>query len=131
MKTSRPWTKLVFAGAFTALALLSASSVTAHCRVWWQQRCCAQAGIDYIVCGTPPNQWRCAHSIVSDPVVGSLSAANAGWTGPWLAGFDTCTYYQAFCGGTPTLCIYAIPAVNATCTDTAPPNRPPNCDKCP
>jgi hypothetical protein len=131
MRISRSWSKLSCAAALASLGIVSAGSVTAACSVWWQQKCCAKAGITGIVCGTFPNQWRCAHNLVSDPTVGSITAADAGWNGPWLATFDTCTYNAAACGFTPGTCIYQLPASNANCTDVVPPSTPPNCDMCP
>jgi hypothetical protein len=127
MKATRSCTKLLCAGAAGTLAILSASSVTAACSVWWQQRCCAKAGVVGITCGVPPNQWRCHPNLVSDPAVGSITASISGWNGPWLATFNQCVYNPTACGPVPGSCAFAIPPVTVNCTDVVPPMTPPDC----
>jgi hypothetical protein len=131
MKNLNSCTKLLCVGAFAALAIFTARNVTAACSVWWQTKCCAAAGIDGVLCGTPPNTWRCLHNLVSDPAVGTLSSADAGWSGPFAIGFETCEYFQAACGGSPGMCLYIAPSIEATCGDVKPPTTPPDCDMCP
>lgn len=129
MRTSRSCTKLLCAGAAAALAIMSASSVTAACSVWWQQRCCAKAGIVGVSCGVPPQTWRCYHNIVSDPAVGSLTTSISGWAGPWAIDFNSCVYHQAACGPSqfPGSCAYMIQTTTVDCVDIAPPSTPPTC----
>jgi hypothetical protein len=127
MKRFNPTTKLAFGAALAAGAFFAASSATAACSVWWQSKCCTVAGVTGVGCGTPPNTWRCEHNIVSNPAVGALSAAAAGWSGPWGLGFETCTYNVAACGPGFGQCIYALPAANKACADVKPPMTPPNC----
>lgn len=131
MKLSHSCTRNLWIGACAALAIFTAANVTASCKVWWLQSCCEKAGVGAIVCGTPPNTWRCHPNLVSDPAVGSLEDADCGWDQIWAIDTATCTYNIVACASFPNGCIYAIPAVNVQCNDVFPPTSLPNCDTCP
>ena len=127
MKYSGFLTKAICGVSLAGLAIVSATNVTAACAVWWQQRCCAKAGIVGVPCGTPPTTWRCYHNLLSDPAVGTITNSTSGWDGPWGLGFSTCTYYEASCGPNPGNCIYAIPPISANCVNIGAPVTPPTC----
>jgi hypothetical protein len=128
MRIPRSCSKLLCAGSIGVLALVFTSSVTAACAVWWQQKCCAKAGIDFITCsGVCPFQWRCEHDLVSDPAVGTITASGAGWDGPWSLGSDTCLYRKVSCGISCNVCIYENLTSSADCSDIGPPTTPPDC----
>jgi hypothetical protein len=121
--------KLALIGGLAAGCLATVATVSGACSVWWQSKCCTVNGVATpIRCTDGTNFWTCNNILISDPAVGRLSSAAAGWTGPFLASFKTCEYYRVACGPSPQLpCIYALPSVTKSCTDVAPPTTPPNC----
>jgi hypothetical protein len=112
-----------------ALGLSAATVLSAQRRVWWQSKCCTVDGVSRpISCTNGHETWTCTNILISDPTVGTLSAADAGWDRLWAISLDTCAYYLAVCGSSPQLpCIYALPSVTKSCSDIAPPTTAPNC----